>query len=121
MIILLNRTFDIYSIFLQYHLYIYLNFHKTTLTKSGDLATTIFHYLDNQGRNNNKEEEEVQRDTSPSRSEILSKSSSTCNLILISRFHKRELYQEYVDLLKPGKMNIQPPPTSTPPSPDFCF
>ena len=74
----------------------------------GDLATTIFHYLDNQGRNNNnkEEEEEVQRDTSPSRSEILSKSSSTCNLILISRFHKRELYQEYVDLLKPGKINI---------------
>ena len=63
----------------------------------------------------------MQRDTSPSRSEILSKSSSTCNLILISRFHKRELYQEYVDLLKPGKMNIQPPPTSTPPSPDFSF
>ena len=48
----------------------------------------------------------MQRDTSPSRSEILSKSSSTCNLILISRFHKRELYQEYVDLLKPGKINI---------------
>ena len=48
----------------------------------------------------------MQRDTSPNRSEILSKSSSTCNLILISRFHKRELYQEYVDLLKPGKIKI---------------
>ena len=48
----------------------------------------------------------MQRDTSPSRSEILSKSSSTCHLILISRFHKRELYQEYVDLLKPGNIKI---------------
>ena len=79
--------------------------YKTVLRQSGDLETSVFHALsrNNNGHGSNGSSSAgTTRDTPPSRAEILSKSSSSCSLILVSRFLKREVFLEMVTLLRPG-------------------
>ena len=99
---------------------------QTKLSQAGDLETAIYHILMankaakkqtkdaktsssnssssslKKSSSKNQQKNTVQRHEPISKSEILAKTSSSCSLIVISRFHKTCLYEEYIRLLRPG-------------------